>query len=140
MAPKAGEAVFRPIPLWEVVDRPDQWDKLSTSDQASSAAVLMATWLWQNKSESAVILFFVAGETELWDMVLALHTSDALWRAKFDWEVRSLSGETPKQKVRELRERLDEMQGALFWVAQLLQSIGVARCQSKRAQDHGGSA
>ena len=70
--------------------------------------------------ESAVILFFVAGEKVLWDMVLALHASEVLRRAKFKWEVRSLSGETPKQQARELRERLNAQSCRPQWTALFL--------------------
>ena len=74
---------FSRIPLWKVVEKPEQWQNLSQHEKVIDALILMTEWLWRVKYQTASILIFVAGESEVLRMRNAILFSEKL--ISFGW-------------------------------------------------------
>ena len=99
---------FCRTPLWEVVEQPQGWDKLSQHSMVCKALVLMTEWLWRHQKQTASILIFVAGESEVFRMRNAIVLSEELEKVTWTWEVHALWGNCPWNVESEVRDRLDE--------------------------------
>ena len=102
--PGISHDAWKRIPLFEVVEQPRRWSRMTVLEQASEACVLMTDWLWREKWESAVLLLIVAGEKEMMQLRNFLYASEALERLS-DYEIFTLSGETLGSDVASLKER-----------------------------------
>ena len=99
---------FCRTPLWEVVEQPQGWDKLSQHSKVCKALVLMTEWLWWHQDQSASILIFVAGESEVFRMRNAILMSAEISEVPWAWEVMALWGSCPWSVESEVRDRLQE--------------------------------
>ena len=80
---------FCPTSLWEVVEQPHGWDKLSQHSMVCKALILMTEWLRLHQHQTAVILIFVAGETEVRRMRNAILMSAELNKVHWAWDAMS---------------------------------------------------
>ena len=110
LAPCESWKPCRRTELWKVVHKPRGWGSLSQHAQVCEALILMTEWLWNNQNESASILIFCAGESEVFRMRNAILMSSALAEKQnyqWAWEVQTLYGGCSKQEEQEAKERMD---------------------------------
>ena len=100
---------YKRTPLWDVVDKPDDWADLTQHEKVIVALILMTEWHWYKAptQQSASILIFAAGETEVHRMVNAIRFSDKLKAKKWEYDVLGLWGSAPSSVEREVKDRLD---------------------------------
>ena len=108
LSPCADWSTFARLPLWEVVNQPDNWHRLSEHSKVITALILMTDYLWVYTYQSASILIFVAGESEVFKMRNAIVFSQALKDVRWKFEVQTLWGRCPWNVESDVRERLEE--------------------------------
>ena len=112
------------IHLWDAVGRPAHWESLKVLAQACLAAKLMVEWLRSNRHQSAVILFFVAGDKEIVDVCMALNAAEVLRDVPWAWELFTLSGSTTNEDIHHIRRRLAKQNCRPGWPAIFLPCTG----------------
>ena len=95
-----------------VATKPVQWKKACLAERACMAAEAMARYLWNKQpSQSAQILFILPGEKEIYDVRSALK----MWHFDREWNHYCLLGETPREEIRAVLDRLENQHFNYNW-------------------------
>ena len=104
--PPVDRQSFLRTPLWDVVKKPWNWKRLNHHSKVIEAVVLMTDYLWDNYEQSASILIFVAGYSEMIRMKNALKYSDKLKNVQWHSEILTLYGGSPLHEQCEAMDRM----------------------------------
>ena len=112
VAREPGRPEYEVVDLFDVgvAEKPEGWTRANMPMRACLAAEAMTRYLW-NRRKSAQILFILPGEKEVYEVRNAL----SIWDFRFDWEPYVCLGETSREELGAILERLRRQQFQRSW-------------------------